>query len=580
MQSPESAAAGAPAAAESGPIFVDHTASAGLDFVHFNCMWGDLLLQEITCGAGALLDYDGDGDLDAYLLQGHMVGPGKTLDDATVPPRHQAPLTDRLYRNDLAFAAGGENSIRFVDVTAALAGAPTGYGCGVGVGDYDGDGWPDVYVANVGPNQLLRNQGDGTFRDVTAETGVGDEGTGVAAVFFDYDGDGWLDLFVGNNVTFDNTGATVCRSLSGAPDYCGPGAYPYQADRLYRNLGRGREGRVTFADATESTGLATSPPRPTLGAVTADFDGDGWVDLYVANDGQPNNLWLNRHDGTFSDEALLAGCAVNASGASEASMGVVTGDFDGDGDPDLFMTHLIKETNTLYLNDGRGSFSDATAAAGLASGSLPFTSFGTAPLDYDNDGRLDLLIVNGAVTLLPSLVAAGDPFPLHQTNQLFHNEGATSAGAPRFADVTDRAGKVFELSEVGRGLARGDVDNDGDIDALVINNGGPPRLMVNLVGSSGSWLGARPISCASASDALGARVTVRRSGGTPQRRRVQTDGSFSSAADPRLLFGMGAARAADSLSAVWPDGSAARWRQPPVGRYAVLSPSCGRGGGP
>jgi hypothetical protein len=401
----------------------------------------------------------------------------------------------------------------------------------------------------------------------------------VAAIFFDYDGDGWLDLFVGNNVTFDNTGATVCRSLSGAPDYCGPGAYPYQADRLYRNLGRGPGGRVSFEDATASSGLATSPPRPTLGSVTADFDGDGWVDLYVANDGQPNNLWLNRHDGTFSDEALLAGCAVNADGASEASMGVVTGDFDGDGDPDLFMTHLIKETNTLFLNDGRGIFSDATAAAGLASVSLPYTSFGTAPLDYDNDGRIDLLVVNGAVTLLPTLAAAGDPFPLHQKNQLFHNEGAAGGGAPRFVDVTDRAGEVFELSEVGRGLARGDVDNDGDVDAMVVNNGGPVRLLLNQVGSASSWLGARPIWRGAANDALGARVTVHRGAERPLRRRVQTDGSYASAGDLRLLFGLGAGVSADGLSVIWPNGSAALWRQPPEDRYFVLAPPRGRGGG-
>ncbi len=246
-------------------------------------------------------------------------------------------------------------------------------------------------------------------------------------------------------------------------------------------------------------------------------------------------------------------------------MGVVAGDFDGDGDADLFMTHLIKETNTLYLNDGRGIFSDVTAAAGLASGSLPFTSFGTAPLDYDNDGRLDLLVINGAVTLLPTLVAAGDPFPLHQTNQLFHNEGAAGGGTPRFVDVTDRAGEVFELSEVGRGLARGDVDNDGDLDALVVNNGGPVRLLLNQVGSTAPWLGARVRLAGPADDALGARVTVRWGGQEAAAPARPDRWQLRSAGDPRLLFGLGGRQVRRSLAAVWPNGRTMLWRQPPTG---------------
>jgi hypothetical protein len=571
---PSGGAGDAAPAAPAGDLFVERAASSGLDFVHFNGMSGELYLQEITCGAGALLDYDGDGDLDAFLLQGTMIGAGKTLADALSPPRHPPPLTGRLYRNDLAAPrapAGGAPRLAFTDVTLAMGARATGYGCGVAVGDVDNDGRPDVYVANVGPNQLLRNRGDGTFEDATARAGVGDDRSGVAAVFFDYDRDGWLDLFVGNNVAFDNTGATVCRSLAGAPDYCGPGAYPFQQDRLYRNRGDG-----TFEDATARAGIAAAPPRPTLGAIAADLTADGWPDLYVANDGEPNHFWVNRRDGTFTEEAMLAGCAVDGSGAAEASMGVDAGDYDGDGDLDVFLTHLIKETNTLYRNDGRGLFDDHTQAAGLAAPSLPYTSFGTAWFDYDNDGWLDLLVVNGAVTLLPELVRLGDPFPLHQVKQLFHNlgPGGGAAGGPpgevRFEEVTDRAGVAFRLSEVGRGTAFGDVDDDGDTDALVVNNNGPARLLINEVGNRRPWLGLRLVGGDPPRDMLGALVRVVRPGRPPLVRRVHTDGSYSSASDPRVLVGLGDHPAVERIEVLWPDGTTERFAGPPAGRYTTL----------
>jgi hypothetical protein len=557
--------------------FVELAAAVGLDFVHFNGMSGELLLSEITCGGGALADFDGDGDLDAYLLQGRMRGPGKNLADALVPPRHQGPLVDRLYRNDLE--PGRPESLRFTDVTAGMGVAADGYGCAAAVGDADGDGRVDLYVANLGPDRLYRNLGGGRFADVTAAAGLGDPRSGVAAVFFDYDRDGRLDLFVGNNMAFDDTGAVVCHSLTGARDYCGPGAYQSQPDRLYRNLGGGR-----FADVTAASGLAAAPARPTLGAIAADLDGDGWQDLYVANDGEPNNLWINRRDGTFTDEAMLAGAAVNAAGASEASMGVDAGDFDADGDLDVFLTHLDKETNTLYRNDGGGRFADATQATAVGPPSLPFTSFGTAFVDYDNDGWLDLVVVNGAVTLIPSQVQAGDPFPLHQTKQLFRNLGPAGGGGGgpvRFEDVTARAGPAFALSEVGRGAAFGDVDEDGDTDVLVINNGGPARLLVNRAGAARWWLGLRLVTGEPPRDALGALVTVERRGGPPLLRRVHTDGSYSSASDPRVVVGLGDAPPDGGVERVrvrWPDGSEETFDPPPTGRYTTLRQGGGRPG--
>jgi hypothetical protein len=561
---PAVAASPAPAAA----VFREVAAEAGIDFVHFNGMAGNLDLAEITCAGGALSDLDGDGRLDALLLQGRRVPTGRPLGDAGRPEDGPGPLTPRLYRND---GATGDGTPRFTDVTAA-AGLPAGdYGCAVAVGDFDNDGLPDLYLGNLGANRLLRNLGGLRFADVTLQAGAADHGSAVVATFFDYDRDGWLDLFVGNNVTFDHSGATVCRSLSGSPDYCGPGAYPFQADRLFHNRGDG-----SFEDATAASGIASTPARPTLGAIATDLDGDGWLDLYVANDGEPNHLWINRRDGGFDERALLAGSAVNAFGAAEASMGVDAGDCDDDGDDDLFLTHLIKETNTLYLNDGRAGFTDATLASGLGPPSAPYTSFGTGFLDFDNDGRLDLLVVSGAVTLLPEKVRAGDPFPLGQRNQLFRNLGPDGDGV-RFAEVAAAAaGDDFAREEVSRGAALGDVDDDGDTDALVVNNNGPARLLLNMVGQDRAWLGVRLVSGDPARDALGARAALLWDGRPGLWRRVRADGSYSSAQDPRLLFGLGERKPPGGLRVWWPDGVVEDFPAPPARRYTTLRHGDGR----
>jgi len=545
-------------------LFRDRAAETGLGFVHFNGMSGELYLAEITCGGGGLIDFDDDGDLDVYLPQGQMLGAGKTLADATVPPRHSVPLTDRLYRNDLEALPDGTRRLRFTDVTDAAGLRPAAYGCGVATGDFDGDGWTDLYVTRLGPNTLLRNRGDGTFEDVSAAAGVDDPRSGVPAVFFDYDRDGRLDLFVGNNMAFDY-GKTICHSLTGAQDYCGPGAYPSEPDRFYRNRGDG-----TFEDVTRSAGLAAAPLRPTLGALAADFDGDGWPDLYVANDGQPNNLWLNQHDGTFRDQALLSGSAVNAAGQSEASMGVAATDADADGDLDLFLTHLFKETNTLYLNDGTATFTDRTAASGLGSPSLPYTAFGTGFLDVGNDGDLDLLAVNGAVTLIPELVRRGDPFPLHQPDQLFLDDGGG-----RWLEAAEDSAPDLRLPRVSRGAAFGDVDNDGDTDVLVVDLAAPVRLLIQEgTPEPGSWVGIRARlreENGALRDALGARVALLREGEPVRVLRVATDGSFASASDPRVLFGLGERSSAyNGVRVYWPDGTVRDYPPPEPGRYTVL----------
>jgi hypothetical protein len=567
--SPAAAGAGdetGAATASGGPLFVDAAADAGLDFVHWNGASGAYYMIEILGAGAALFDYDGDGDLDAYLVQGEILGPGKTVADALRPP--DGPLTDRLYRNDSSAGPDGRRRLAFTDVSdesgvAALGG---GYGMGVAAGDYDNDGDVDLYVTNFGPNRLLENRGDGTFADATARAGVEDSRWSVPAAFADYDGDGWLDLFVGNYVAFDFAGLPICRDLAGAQDYCGPKVFPVEPDRLFRNRGDG-----TFEDVTAAVGM-TGGFGPALGVVAADFDGDERLDFYVANDARPNNLWLQQADGTFRDEALFAGAAVDESGRSQGSMGVDAGDYDGDGDLDLFMTHLTQETNTLYRNDGGGLFEDWSAESGLGGPSLAMTAFGVAWFDYDNDGWLDVLVANGAVTKILELVRRGDRFPLHQPNQLFRNLGPADGGAEtvRFAEVTADAGPVFELSEVSRAAAFGDVDDDGDADVLLTNNDGPARLLVNQVGAARPWLGVRLLTAGGRRDAHGARAAVVRGGETALWRRVRAEGSYAAANDPRIVFGLGDGPEVEAVRVVWPGGEVEDFPGLAPGRYHTL----------
>ena len=545
-------------------IFLDGAPQAGLDFVHFNGMSGEHYLNEIMGGGAALLDYDNDGDLDLYLVQGHMLGDGRTLADASFPPRHPEPLTDRLYRNDLRPGPDGAPELRFTDVTGASGALSGGYGMGVAAADFDNDGWVDLYVTNFGANQLLRNRGDGTFEDVTEASGAGDRRWSVAATFLDFDRDGWLDLYVGNYVRLSLAAHAPCALPSGVLSYCGPGAYEPERDSLFRNLGDG-----TFENVSASSGIRTDRGAATLGAVAADLDADGWIDLFVANDSMANHLWINQRDGRFQNQALLAGVAVNQEGQPEASMGVDAGDFDADGDPDLILTHLDQESNTVYVNSGGGLFDDASIVTGLGLPSLAYTAFGTSWLDYDNDGWLDVLAVNGAVVGLEPLIRAGDPFPLHQRNQLFRN-----LGTGRFAEVTAQAGDVFALSEVSRGAAFGDVDNDGDTDVVVVNNNGPVRLLVNQVGQDRSWTGLRLES--HGRDALGAVVSFPGAGGRPIWRRVHTDGSYASASDPRVLVGLGDGHDVGQVEVRWPEGSVEEFSAVAAGRYETLRRGQGR----
>ena len=540
--------------------FVDRAAAAGLDFVHFNGMTGRFYQPEMTGPGVGLFDYDNDGDLDVYLVQGELLGDGTPL---LAPPADHPP-GDRLYRNDLEIAGTGEPSLRFTDVTGEAGIAAGGYGMGVAAGDFDNDGWIDLYLTRFGRNRMLRNRGDGAFEDVTDRSGTGDPAWGVPASFFDYDHDGRLDLFVGNYLGYTLAGHTQCYDRAGAPDYCAPETGRPHPDVLYRNRGNG-----AFEDVTAAAGLAREF-GPALGSATADFDGDGWTDLFVANDQRENQLWMNRGDGTFLNRALAAGAALGGGGNAKADMGVDAGDFDNDGDEDLFITELAGQGSTLYVNDGGGLFRDRSAALGIRAPSLPYTGFGTGWIDIDNDGWLDVVAVNGAVVLNFETFGPDNPFALDQRNQVFRNTGAG------FEAATDRAGSVFELSEVSRGAAFGDVDNDGDTDVLVANAAGRVRLLLNRIGNRRHWLGLRLVDPATRRDAVGARVAVVFPDGSTRWRRARADGSFASANDPRVLVGLGESPDFSLVRVHWPGGAVEEWTDVPVDRYTTLTRGEGR----
>ena len=545
-----------PALAE-GPWFVDAAREAGVDFVYRNGMTGRFWFPEIMGGGVALFDYDNDGRLDIYLVQGGRM-PG-------AEGEQPAPGGDRLYRNESARSDDGLWVARFRDVTEDAGITAFGYGMGVAAGDFDADGFTDLYVLNLGDNQLWRNNGDGTFSDVTARAGVNDPGWSVSASFADLDGDSLPELVVVNYADYSVAKNRECRSaLTNQLDYCSPSAYPGVPDRLFHNLGGGR-----FADVSEAAGLA-GVARHGLGVIVAKLDDDGLPDIYVANDGDPNSLWLNGGGLKFTDEAFLAGSAVNADGMTEAGMGVDAADYDRSGAEDIFVTHMRSESNTLYRNEGDGWFTDVTSRAGLGLPSLSSTGFGTAWVDVDNDGWLDLVVGNGAVTLERELVEAGSSFPYHQRNQLFLNEGNG-----RFVDASDAAGAAFATLEVTRGAAVGDLDNDGRPDVVFVNIEGPVEVLLNRLENNAHWLGLELADDSGRAHVVGAVAWLLDDGEPGLRRRARADGSYASAQDPRILFGLGENGAARTVRVRWPDGTEEDFRTLAADRYHVLRQGTG-----
>ena len=513
------------AAAANEAWFAEVAHERGLDFVHRTGHTTRFFMPEAPPGGGGLFDMDGDGDLDVYLVQS-----GSLTDPAARLPGN------RLYENL------GDGTFR--DVTVGSGAEDDGYGMGVACGDIDNDGDIDLYVTNFGANVLLLNDGTGRFTDVTESAGVGHSGWGSSAGFFDYDRDGDLDLFVVNYVHWAMETEIDCYNAKGGPDYCSPLNYGAPAmDVLYRNNGDG-----TFTDVTREAGMDRGFGNG-LGFVFGDFDGNGWLDVFVANDGLVDQLWSNQGDGTFEDTALLAGCAVDMEGGvPKAGMGVTAGDIDEDGDLDLMVCNLIDESDSVYRNDGR-FFTDITSRSGLGTVSRRFTRFGMGWVDFDNDGLFDLYQANGRVMLAAdSYVEDGYAEP----NLLFR--GLPDA---RFEEVLPRGGTATPLYGTSRAAAFGDIDGDGGMDILVVNRDGPVHLLHNRVPKRGAWIRFRVLE-AHGRDAEGAEVRVR-FGDRELRRDVRAGFSYLACNDPRVHVGLGAATQVEEVEVRWVDGGVDRF---------------------
>ena len=551
--------AGAGAAAAASPItFTDAAIAAGIDFLHVNGASGRKNYIE-TMGSGACwLDYDGDGDIDLYLVNSGAL-PGWVAPAAGPPP------ANHLYRNE----GGG----RFRDVTAEAGVPGAGYGMGCTAGDIDNDGDVDLYVTNFGPNILYRNEGGGRFRDVTAEAGVGDPRWSASAAFADIDNDGDLDLYVTNYIDFTLDNNKFCGE--GSPPvrtYCHPDEYNGVPDSLYRNKGDGR-----FEDISAAAGIA-DPIGKGLGVVFTDINDDGWQDIYVANDKTINFLYLNRRDGTFKDISVTSGTGFSESGLAQAGMGTDAADIDGDGRMDLVVTNLDYETNELYVNNGDLTFTNATFRAGLGEPCFLCVGFGTAFLDYDNDGDEDLLVINGHI--IDNIALFRDELTYAQPPTMLSNDGKG-----RFKDVTGILGKDFTAPEVGRGLAVGDYDDDGDLDLLVSNNNRRAKLLRNDGGAAaGHWLTLRLQGTKSNRHGIGARVRVRTADAAGKESwrsfEVRAGSSYLSQNDTRLHVGMGRSLEAAAIEVRWPSGLTQTLKDVKVDRVVVVKESAGEGARP
>jgi hypothetical protein len=507
------------------PWFEDVTEEVGLNFVHDPGPVGKYFMPQQVGSGAALFDFDNDGLLDVYLLQN--AGPG-------------SGVTNRLFRQ--------RPDHHFEDVSAGSGLDIDGHNMGVAVGDVNNDGLPDVLVTRYGGVKLFLNLGGGKFKDVTAEAGLVNLTWGTSAAFFDYDRDGWLDLVVVNYLDYDPS--FTCNGPSGKPDYCAPKTFHGRVTRLFHNLGKASAPLVRFEDVTEASGLGRLA-GPGLGVLCADFDGDGWPDVFVANDGARNHLWINRHDGTFKEEAVPRNVAYNGMGQPQAGMGVAWGDAYGDGLPALFVTHLTEEGNTLWRQGPRGQYQDRTPLTGLGESAWRGTGFGTVLADFDNDGRLDLAVVNGRVSAAAAKDTSLGAFwsAYGDRNQLFRGEGDG-----RFRDVSAHNVPFCGRYNVARGLAQGDFDGDGGVDLLLTDVAGPARLFRNVAPGRGHWLRVRTLDPALRRDALGCEVRVR-AGGRTWVRWPHPAESYLCSSEPVAHFGLGAVDRVDAIEVLWPDGT-------------------------
>ncbi len=528
---------------------VDGTEAAGIRFEHRHGGTGRRYMPE-TMGSGvAWLDYDGDGLVDLYLVNG-----------APTPGYEGPPPEDALYRNL------GDGT--FADVVARARAENPGYGMGATVGDVDNDGDEDLLLTNLGDDLLLRNNGDGTFSDATAEAGVGDPSWSTSAGFADIEGDGDLDLYVANYVDFTYQSHKVCGDVRmGFEAYCHPDVYGGVPDSLFVNQGGGRFA-AAGAERLSKEAAAWKADGKGLGVTFLDVEGDGDEDIFVANDSTANFLWINRGDGVFEDEAVASGVAFDEDGATTAAMGVGVGDLDRDGDEDLFVTNLDYETNTLYANQGEGFFVGKTFEAGLGPPSWLLVGFGTEFLDLDDDGRLDLVVANGHV--IDNVHLRREEVTYAQPSLVFRSEGEM-----RLRDVSELAGEAVTRPKVGRGLAAADFDLDGDLDLAVTQNNAPAVLLRNEQRDEGRWLEVRLIGTRSNRDGYGARVSVE-AGGRRWVREHRSASSYLSRSEPVLHFGLGQVEGVERVEVTWPSGRREAWHHPPLDRRLTLR----EGGGP
>ncbi len=501
--------------------FVEVTESAGIRWQHQNGATAEKFLIETMGGGAAFLDFDRDGWLDLYLVNSgpHAHSPGKSK------------VVNALYRNN------GDGTFRNVTQRAGVEGQA--YGMGVAVGDYDNDGWPDIYVTNFGPDILYRNRGDGTFEDMTAKAGLQSNRWSTSAAFFDLENDGDLDLFVCVYLDWDFDKNVYCGDRrEDRRSYCHPDYFQPISSLLFENRGNG-----TFVEVSKSSGVHL--PGKALGVVTGDVNDDGLSDLYVANDAVANHLFLSLGKGKFEESALISEVAYGITARPESGMGTDLGDFNGDGRVDLVVTNIDYEMNNVYANQGDGFFDDVTISAQLGEVALPYSGFGVRWLDYDNDGDLDLVVLNGHVVDNIHYYKSGIEYA--EPPLLLENQGG------KFKDVGSAAGPIWQRKLVGRALAVGDYDNDGDPDLLFVNNNQPPVLLRNEGGSSRDWLGVHLVGSASNRDAVGARVTVKTDTRSLVRER-HGGGSYQAAHDPRLVFGFESGEKIEKIWIRWPSG--------------------------
>jgi hypothetical protein len=517
--------------------FTDITEKAGIKFTHVSSPEKKYIVESMSGGV-ALFDYDGDGYLDLYLVNSLTVDMVKS----------KQKTRSVLYHNN------GDGT--FTDVTDKAGVGDIGWGMGVAIGDYNNDGWDDIYVTCLGPNHLLKNNGDGTFTDVTKKAGVGDPRWSTGAAFVDYDNDGKLDLFVSNYVDFDvdnlpEFGKGRTCQFKGIPVQCGPRGLKGAGDTLYHNNGDG-----TFTDVSKKAGVSDPDGYYGLGVIASDFDGDGLVDIFVANDSTPNFLYHNNGDGTFKEIGFSSGTAVNENGSEQGSMGVTLGDYDHDGRLDLFITNFDDDYNTLYHNDGKGSFTDVSYKANVAAVSLPYVGWGTWFFDYDNDGWADLLVVNGHV--YPQL-------PTYRQRNFVHHNNRDGT----FTEVGAQLGAPFAEKHTGRGAAFGDIDNDGDTDVVINNLDGPPQVLRNDGGNGNNSILIKTIGVKSNRDGIGARIKIV-SGDLTQIDEVHSGGSYLSQSDLRLHFGFEKRTKIDVIEVHWPSGTVDRIVDAGVNRIVTI----------